>query len=261
MLSNAFNSGLFNEGEIMDKELLFAKTLEQVRKTAREQGNCVSEEQVREAFVPLAFDDRQMQMVFDYLKEHKIGIGEGACPDDYLTDKEKNYLQNYLDELALLPVYSKGEKEAFTISAMAGETAAQQKLVEIYLKDVVEIAKLYTGQGVYLEDLIGEGNVALAFGTGMLGSLETHEEAEGVLIRMVMDAMEEFINENADQEKIDRQALKKVNQVQEKAKELAEDLGRKVTVEELARETKLSEKTIRDAMRISGFKIDHIEWI
>ena len=30
----------------MNKEVLFAQTLEQVRKTAKEQGNCISEEQV-----------------------------------------------------------------------------------------------------------------------------------------------------------------------------------------------------------------------
>jgi len=34
----------------MNKEVLFAKTLEQVRKTAKEQGNCISEEQVKDAF-------------------------------------------------------------------------------------------------------------------------------------------------------------------------------------------------------------------
>ena len=30
----------------MNKEVLFAQTLEQVRKTAKEQGNCISEEPV-----------------------------------------------------------------------------------------------------------------------------------------------------------------------------------------------------------------------
>lgn len=244
---------------MMEKEVLFAKTLEQVRNTAREQGGSISEEQVREAFGPLKLEEDQLKMVFDYLEKHKIGIGEPVDPEDYLTEQEKNYLQNYLDELEDLPDYSKGQKEAFAISAMAGEADARQKLVEAYLKDVVEIAKIYTGQGVYLEDLIGEGNVALAFGTEMLGSLESPSEAEGMLVRMVMDAMEEYIKENADHEKIDNRALKKVNEVLERAKELSEELQRKVTVEELAAETKMTEKSIRDALRISGFQIDYIE--
>jgi RNA polymerase primary sigma factor len=243
----------------MEQEILFAKTLEEVKSTAKEQGNCIRKEQVEEAFAELKLNEQQMEMVYDYLSKHKIGIGEPVDLDEYLTDKEKNYLQNYLDELEELPVFTDGEKRAYTIAAMAGESDAQKKLTEMYLKDVVDIAKLYTGQGVFLEDLIGEGNLALTFGTGMLGSLEKPEEADGMLIKLVMDAMEDFIAENADSDKINKKALDRVNKVLDKAKELAETMGRNVTVAELAGETGLSEKAIRDAMRISGYKIDYIE--
>lgn len=243
----------------MNKEVLFAKTLEQVRSLAKEQGNCVSEEQVQEAFAPLGLDNEQLQMVFDYLVKHKVGIGQPVNMDDYLTDEEKDYLQEYLDEIAALPVYTDGQKEAFTIQAMAGDVAAQNKLVEIYLPDVVEISKLYAGQGVFLEDLIGEGNVALAVGVTMLGSLEAPSEAQGMLGKLIMDAMEEYIQENLQNEKEDQKVADKVNLVLEKAKELSEDLHRNVTVEELAAETKLSEKAIRDAVRMSGFKIEYID--
>ena len=243
----------------MNKEVLFAKTLEQVRSLAKEQGNCVSEEQVQEAFASLGLDNEQLQMVFDYLVKHKVGIGQPVNMDDYLTDEEKDYLQEYLDEIAALPVYTDGQKEAFTIQAMAGDVAAQNKLVEIYLPDVVEISKLYAGQGVFLEDLIGEGNVALAVGVTMLGSLEAPSEAQGMLGKLIMDAMEEYIQENLQNEKEDQKVADKVNLVLEKAKELSEDLHRNVTVEELAAETKLSEKSIRDAVRMSGFKIEYID--
>ena len=47
----------------MNKEVLFAQTLEQVRKLAKEQGNTISEEQVREAFSTLGLSDEQLQMV------------------------------------------------------------------------------------------------------------------------------------------------------------------------------------------------------
>lgn len=242
----------------MDKEIWFAKTLEQVRQQARAQGSSISEEQVREAFRDLELSDTQLQMVFDYLKKQKIGIGEPVDADEYLTAAERSYLQDYLDEIAALPVYSPGEIEGYTIAAMAGEADAQAKLVEVYLKDVTDIAKLYTGQGVLLEDLIGEGNLALTFGVGMLSSLEQPREAQGMLAKMVMDAMEEQIQETAANEKTDRKVADRVNRVAEKAKELAEELHRKVTPEELAAETGLSAKSIRDAMRMSGFKIEDI---
>ena len=108
----------------MNKEVLFAQTLEQVRKTAKEQGNCISEEQVKEAFAELDLSNEQLQMVFDYLLKHKIGIGQPMDPDEFLTEEEKDYLQEYLDEVAALPTYSDGEKLAFSIAAMAGETDA-----------------------------------------------------------------------------------------------------------------------------------------
>lgn len=240
------------------KEILFAQTLEQVRRLAKEQGNCVSEEQVREAFAEQELNENQMQMVFDYLVKHKVGIGQPIDPDEFLTEEERDYLQDYLNEIAALPSYSAGELEAFTISAMAGEAEAQQKLVQGYLRDVVDIAKLYTGQGVFLEDLIGEGNVALAMGAGMLGSLEKPSEAQGMLAKLMMDAMEDYIQENAASAKTDRKVADKVNLVADKARELAEELHRKVTPEELARETGLSLKAIQDACRMSGFKIEDI---
>lgn len=244
----------------MNKELEFAKTLEQLRTLAKEQGNCVSEEQVKEAFAALELDEAQLQLVFDYLVKHKVGIGEPVNPEDYLTDEERNYLQDYLDEIAQLPSYSSGEISAYTISAMAGEADAQQRLIEVYLKDIVDVAKLYAGQGVFLEDLIGEGNVALAMGVGMLGSLEKPEEAAGMLMQLIMNAMEDYIQENADCEKQDRKVALKVNRVADKAKELAEELHRKVTVEELVSETGMSRKSILDALRMSGFKIEDIEY-
>ncbi len=244
----------------MDKELLFAKALEKMRKTAKEQGNCISEEQVREHFAELSLNEDQLRLVFDYLEKHRIGIGAPVDADDYLSEEEKNYLQIYLDEIAGLPEYSEGELKAFTISAMAGEAFAVQKIIEAYLRNVADIAKLYTGQGVLLEDLIGEGNVALSLGAGMLGSLESPEEAEGMLAKMIMDGMEELIERNLSNGKADQKIADKVNRVADKARELAGDLRRKVTPEELAGESGLSLKAIQDAMRVSGYKIEDIDY-
>ena len=242
----------------MKQEVLFAQTLEKVRALAKEQGNCVSEEQVQEAFAELNLTNDQLQLVYDYLVKHKVGIGQPVNLDDYLSDEERNYLQDYLDEIAELPQYTDGQIEAFTISAMAGDVNAQNRLTEVYLSEVVEISRIYTGQGVLIEDLIGEGNVALAFGVGMLGSLEHHSEAKGMLAKMIMDAMEDYIAENASNEQADRKVEDKVNKVAEAAKALSEELRRKVTVEELAKETKMSEAKIREAMRMSGFQIEDL---
>ena len=238
------------------KELLFAQTLEQVRKTAKEQGNCISKEQVEEAFAALALSGEQMGMVYAYLHQRKIGIGEPVDPEEYLAPEEKDYLETYLSQLRELPTVSDGEREAITLSAMAGDADARNRLTELYLPEVAEIAKLYAGQGVYLEDLIGEGNVAAAMGVTMLGALEHASEAQGMLGKMIMDAMEEYIARNAEEVKKDQRILDKVNQVAKTANELYAELHRKVTVEEVMQDSGLSRRAVEDAIRMSGDKIE-----
>ncbi len=243
----------------VSQEILFAQTLEQVKMLAKEQGGNIESKQVKDAFAELNLQDEQLEMVFDYLKKNKIGIDTPVDLDDYLSEEETDYLEEYKKELEALRPYSDGEKEATTLSAMAGDRDAQKELICIYLPQVIELSKLYAGQGVYLEDLIGEGNMALAAGVTMLGCLEHAKEAEGMLVKMMMDAMEECIAENMEASDKDKKVLERVNKVAEKAKELALDLHRKVTVAELSEETGMSEKAIRDAMRISGYAIEDLE--
>lgn len=243
----------------MSKETEFARILEKVKTKAREQGNMVTQEEVMEAFADLELSGDQMQMVYDYLLQNKIGIGQHLLPEDYLTTKEQDYLQRYFEEIEAYGDVSEGEKEAVTLSAMAGDPDAQMRLIEICLKEVPQIAKLYAGQGVFLEDLVGEGNVALTVGVGMIGSMESAEEGLGMLYKMIMDAMETYIQENADIKKADRRMADKVNLVAQKARELKEELRRNVTVQELAEESGLSEKAIRDAIRMSGNQIEEID--
>ena len=45
----------------------------------------------------------------------------------------------------------------------------------------------------------------------------------------------------------------------EKAKELAEELGRKVTVAELAEESGMTQEKIREAIRITADNIDYLD--
>lgn len=243
----------------MNQELEFAKKIEEIRETAALQGNVLSSKQVEEAFAQIGMSSEQLGPVYDYLKTKKIGIDEKIDPDEFLTEEEIDYVSMYTESLVDLPVLNDGEKRALYMAAMNGEAQAKKRLIEHMLSDVVDLAKLYTGQGVFIEDLIGEGNVALTLGVEMLGALEDPDEVPGMLAKLAMDAMEELISEEAGNKKADDKLVDKVNKVADAARELACDLGRKVTVEELVAEGKLSRKMIEDAIRISGKKIEDIE--
>ncbi len=243
----------------MNKEVVFGQTLEKIKKQAKEQGNVIAEADVESAFAALELGKPQLAMVYDYLKKHGIGIGEPADIEEYLDEEDRNFLELYLQELALLEEMSDGEKEAVTLSAMAGEADAKKKLLTVYLPQAVDLAKLYAGQGAVMEDLIGEANLALAAGMEMLGALEQPSEVPGMLGKLMMDAMEEFIAQNVQADEMGKQAADKVNRVAEAAKELSDALLRKVTAEELAREAQIPLEEIEEALRLSAGKIDEIE--
>ncbi len=243
----------------MNREIEFGKTLEAVKHKARAQQNFITKKEVEEAFLALSLSDEQMEMVYDYLRQNKIGVDEPADVDSFLLEEERNYLDSYLEALAAIPAVTQGEKEAIILSAMAGDADAAKRLIELMLPEVPQIAKLYTGQGVSLEDLIGEGNVALSLGVTMLGAMEHANEAQGMLAGMMMDAMEESIAAREADEKSDQKIADKVNKVADAANALQEELRRKVTVEELMEESGLSRKAIEDAVRVSGGKIESIE--
>ena len=241
------------------KEKRFAALLEELKRLAREQGNTLESSQVEALFEELHLSSDQMTHVFQYLKAAHIGVDEAPDLDAALTQDETDYLNDYLASIAAMPKRSAQEKEALHIRAHAGEEAARKDLIEVYLETVADIARLYADQGVYLEDLIGQGNVALTHGVTMIDAVEHPSEIEGFLVKYIMDAMETLIAETLQEKAKDNKALKKVNEVAEKAQELAQDLRRKVTVAELAQETEFSEEEIREAMRISGYQIEDIE--
>lgn len=247
-------------GNLENKEKEFAAILKNVTRTARENKNIITSEEVKEAFSDLELDEKQFEMVFEYLKSHKIGVDEEAVfTDEDLSEEEKNYLDDYIESLNALPSYTDGEKEAIAIAALAGEKDAQEKLISMYLPLVVDVARMYSEQGVFVEDLIGEGNVALTKGVTMLDAVGEPSEVEGFLYKLMLDAMENIIQENLAEDTGSQKVLKLVQEVADKAKELADDLRRKVTVKELMDETGWDEDKIRSAIKFSGDNIEDLD--
>ena len=246
-------------GNIDNKEKEFAEILKLVTRTARENKNTISKEQIDLAFSELDLDEKQLDMIYDYLKSHKIGVGEDADFDEDLSQEEKNYLDDYIESLSSLNKLSDGELEAVQMSAIAGDKDAQSRLIENYLPLVVDVARMYSEQGVFIEDLIGEGNVALTKGVTMLEAVGEPKEVEAFLYKMMLDAMEKIIQENLSEDAGMQKVLTLVNEVADKAKELSDDLRRKVTVEELMEETGWEEDKIRSAIKFSGDKIEDID--
>ena len=241
------------------KQVLFLKRLNEITGRAAENGNQIPESEMTEAFADLELSEAQDRQVREYLKSKGIGIGEALPFEEVTTDEERDYLTDYEQMLEMIEVPSGNMMDAIRLSAMAGETQAVKKLVEYSLKKVVDIAKLYVGQGVLIEDLIGTGNETLTMAAGQLAPLEKPDEVDGYLGRRIMDAMEDLIAQNLDEKAVEKEVEDRVNLVADRAKELSELLGRKVTVQEIAKEYGMEDEEIQDAIRLSGNAIGDIQ--
>jgi len=243
----------------MNEQQLFVKRISELVELAADQDNVIFLDQLYDIFPEVKEDEAKFAVIKEFLTEKRIGLDEKIGFENLVTEDEKTYLNFYLDELKKIEELSKGEREAYLMQVMSGEEDAKLLIMQDSLRNVVEFAKLYAGQGVLLEDLIGEGNLALVGAIEMLGSCDNVKEAEGLLASTVMDAMQDLIAENMDEKTEEEKALKLVQKISDAAKELADTLGRKVTVEELSQEMKISRNQIIKVLKLTACKVEDIE--
>src|SRR6266704_743929 len=72
---------------------------------------------------------------------------------------QSDSLRLYLREISRIPLLSAASESRLAERAEQGNREARNHLIEANLRLVVSIAKKYVGQGLSLEDLIGEGNI------------------------------------------------------------------------------------------------------
>ena len=92
--------------------------------------------------------------------------------------------------------------------------------------------------------------------TDKLATLESPEEVDGFVGGLIMDAMDAAVYEDNEVRESMQVMVDRINEINDRAKELSEDMRRSVTVAELAQETEISEDEIRQAMRMAGGQIE-----
>lgn len=238
---------------------LFTEKLTELKDLAVMQGNSVTTEQIKETFEKLELNDAQFELVANYLKGFHIGIDEPGDPDADIDGEDKDYLEMYITELGGLEPVSEGKKRALLMAAINEDSGAKEELINAFLPQVVESAKMYAGQGALIEDLIGEGNVALAVSVEMLFGMNSPEEAEEFLLHSIMEAMENLLYDDNNERIAFDEWAEKANEVLDKAHELYEVYLRKITVDELCREGGFDKDFVLDVINVTGGKIEYLE--
>ncbi len=113
-----------------------------------------------------------------------------------LSERESTSLNAYLDEIGKESLLSMEEEQALSERIHQGDRQALNKLTEANLRFVVAVAKHFQGQGLGMNDLISEGNVAL------LQAAEKFEAGRGLRFMAFAEmyirrAIERALNEQA----------------------------------------------------------------
>ena len=163
--------------------------------------------------------------------------------------EETDPLRLYLEEIAAAP--ARGDEKLLAEQLSSGDQRAAQRLTELGLSRVVEIAAEYAGQAVLLLDLIQEGNIGLweaisGYRGGDYAAQRDEAIRSSVLKAIVLQARSNGIS----------QKMKKALQDYRAADQhLLTKLGRNPGLEEIAQEMHISleqaqtiEKTMADIL-------------
>ena len=239
----------------MEARAEFLKKLNGLVAMAKGQGDQITIDEVRAYFADAALTEEQLELVFDYLLAQKVVVKgyikmtEAVEEKITYTEEEEAYLKEYLNDLEAFKEEKAGEKESLFAKLIGGDASAKNRLTELYLKEVVEIAKEMYHPEIFLGDIIQEGNVGLILGLDMLADLATAHET---IVNQVKQCIQMLIEEHAEVKSRDNKMVEKVTMLDESIKTLTEELGRKVTIDELAVYMGMTEEEIDDILRLMG---------
>ena len=239
----------------MEARAEFLKKLNGMVAVAKSQGDQITIDEVKKYFADTGLTEEQLEMVFDYLLAQKVVVkgyikmAESVEEKYTYTEEEEAYLKEYQNDLKAFQEERQGERDMLFQKLLAGDATVKNRLTEIYLQGVVEIAKEMYHPEIFLGDLIQEGNVGLILGLDMLVDIDTGHDT---IMNQVKQCIQMLIEEHTEVKSRDNKMVEKVTMLDESIKALTEELGRKVTIDELAVYMGMTEEEIDDILRLMG---------
>ena len=240
----------------MEARAEFLKKLNGLVTMAREQGNQITVEEVEGYFSDRELNEEQMELVFDYLLSQKVVVkgyikvnSQDVEDKPKFTEEEIAYLKEYEHDLKAFKSAADSEREELFAKVLQGNGSAKERLTQIYLKEVVQIAEAMYQPKIFLGDLIQEGNMGLLLGIEMITDVES---AHDTIVNQIKQNIQMMLEEDEEFSNRDKKMIEKVSMLDESIKTLTEELGRKVTIDELAVYMGMTEEEIEDILRLTG---------
>lgn len=168
-----------------------------------------------------------------------------------ITNRESASLQQYLSDIAKIPMVTAQEEVILTQKIKQGDQAALERLTSANLRFVVSVAKQYESSGLTLGDLINEGNL------GLIKAAKRFDETKGFkfisyAVWWIRQSILQAINDQARMVRLPANKVGDLSKISKASSKLEQELERPATVEEIAENLETTVEKISGALGSAG---------
>lgn len=173
-----------------------------------------------------------------------------------ITNRESASLNQYLSDIAKIPMVTPQEEVVLTQKIRAGDKAALERLTTANLRFVVSVAKQYKSSGMTLGDLINEGNV------GLVKAATRFDETKGFkfisyAVWWIRQSILSAINDQSRMIRLPMNRVGDLSKIAKAASKLEQQYERQPTPEELADSLEITAEKISDTLAYSGRHVSY----
>lgn len=277
----------------MDEQQVFIEALENLKEYSKLNFGVITKKDILDNFGGVELEDSQLQLIYGYLQNNNIKISDviikenafekinskaledndDAIEVDAISksvqkeiddENDKKFVDMYMEDLQEVKEISELEEAELLSKAFSGDKNAENQFIEGYLPKVVSMIEEFRGKGVHTGDLIQEGNLllmTLVKGNSDIQPEKLKSKFSSILKNQIAQASNRLIEEQKGLSIAGQKILNRVNAVNDCAIRLSQELGRKVTVDEVAGNMGISVDSVKEAIDFSSNKIEDIKII
>ena len=181
-------------------------------------------------------------------RDKAIDSERDTIPDADLSNlAQSDSLRLYLREISRIPLLNASNESRLAERAENGEKEARDHLIEANLRLVVSIAKKYVGQGLSLEDLIGEGNI------GLIRAVTKFDYKKGFRFSTyatwwIKQAITRSILEGTRVVRLPVYIMEEVMRVKRTTRQLYQEMGREPTSDDIGERLSMTPERVSELM-------------
>jgi RNA polymerase primary sigma factor len=196
-----------------------------------------------------SFTGLKLEDTSDSLSDELIGAIEVEQEKESRLPKAtgEDPVQFYLRSIGKIKLLNKQEEIDLARKIAKGDTLAKKRLVQANLRLVVSVAKKYQGRGLPFLDLIQEGNV------GLIRAAEKFDSERGYKFSTyatwwIRQGITRALADKSRTIRVPVHMVETINALRKATRKLAQELGRRPNLDELACEMKVTVSKIKEIL-------------